>query len=421
MLAPQPGRTGNAPRPIKILSNVALSKAWKASKDSTARPGRPGIDNETAQKFGAKLDKNLSTIVRQLGEGRYGFSKLRVVFIPKQDSDKERVICIPTVRDRLVQRTMVAYITSRSKFPINNSSSFGFIKGLGPQSAIKRVLELRARYDWCLKTDIQSFFDRIPRRPLKAQVAKALRGNSLQPLIFKAIDCEIQGDVDDKERLRKQGVIAGRGIRQGMPLSPLLANLALSEFDKEVAGRRIGMVRYADDLVLFFRTKDEAENGHEYIKLLLRVFELSIPDMTDRSKTKIVYRSDCFDFLGREIVFLGSNNSFVARVGARQIEKIKNRLNNEFSLERRLLYGRNLQDTVVDLSKSISAYLGIYKDASNYSMLESELRGLRRSIVATIFRDLFGRECLQSLSPERKKFLGIQLTDTMEPNIELDV
>ena len=324
MLAPQPGRTGKAPKPIKILSKAALSKAWKASRDATARPGRPGIDNETAQKFGAKLDSNISTIVRQLSEGRYGFSKLRVVFIPKQDSDKERVICIPTVRDRLVQRTIVDYITTRSKFPINNNSSFGFIEGLGPKNAIKRALELRAKYDWCLKTDIQSFFDRIPRRPLKDQVAKALRGNSLQPLIFKAIDCEIQGDSADKERLRKQGLIAGLGIRQGMPLSPLLANLALSEFDKEVAGRKIGMVRYADDLVLFFRTKDEVEDGRQYLKLLLRTFQLSIPDITEGSKTKIVSRSDCFNFLGMEIVFFESNNSVVARVGTRQIDKIKN-------------------------------------------------------------------------------------------------
>jgi len=180
------------------------------------------------------------------------------------------------------------------------------------------------------------------------------------------------------------------------------------------------MVRYADDLVLFFRTKDEAEDGRNYIKLLLATFELSIPDITERSKTKIVSRSDYFEFLGMEIVFLESSNSFVARVGARQIEKIKNRLINEFSLERLLLCRRNLQETVVDLSKSISAYLGIYKNASNYPALESELKGLRRLIVATIFRDLFGHQFLQALSPERKRFLGVELTDTMEPNSELD-
>lgn len=180
------------------------------------------------------------------------------------------------------------------------------------------------------------------------------------------------------------------------------------------------MVRYADDLVLFFRTKDEAEDGRKYIKLLLATFELSIPDITERSKTKIVSRSDYFEFLGMEIVFLESTNAFVARIGVRQVEKIKNRLITEFSLERRLLYKRNLQETVVDLSKSISAYLGIYKDASNYCALESELKGLRRLIVATIFRDLFGQEFLRALSPERKTFLGVELADAIEPNSELD-
>lgn len=128
MLAPQPGRTGHVPKPIKILSKAALLAAWKASRDSTTAAGRPGIDNITARQFSAKLDTNLDDIARCLKEGRYGFSKLRVVFIPKQDSDKERVICIPTVRDRIVQRAISAHLTSKSVFPIINASSFGFIK-----------------------------------------------------------------------------------------------------------------------------------------------------------------------------------------------------------------------------------------------------------------------------------------------------
>jgi hypothetical protein len=81
----------------------------------------------------------------------------------------------------------------------------------------------------------------------------------------------------------------------------------------------------------------------------------------------------------------------------------------------------NLEDTIVDLSRSIAAYLGIYKDAYNCKDLENELKGLRRSILTGIFRDLFGYECLRALSPEVMKFLGIELSSTIEPNFELDV
>ena len=80
-----------------------------------------------------------------------------------------------------------------------------------------------------------------------------------------------------------------------------------------------------------------------------------------------------------------------------------------------------MQDTVVELSRSIAAYLGIYRDAHNYRNLENELRGLRQSILTGIFRDLFGYECLQALSREGMKFLGIEVSSTIEPNVELDV
>src|ERR1700722_2434998 len=248
MLAPQPGRTGRSPKPVRMLSKTALFNAWKSSRDSSSNPGRPGTDKESARQFGAKLDSNLDHIVHQLREGRYAFSKLHVVFIPKQNSDTERVICIPTVRDRLVQRAIGEYLTSRSVFPINNTSSFGFIKGMGPPSAIERALELREKYNWCLKTDIKSFFDKISRPILKAKVAQALKGNSLQPLIFNVIDCEVKSTRQNRDKIQRKGITTGLGIRQGMPLSPLLANLALAEFDKHAEGRDIKMARYADDL-----------------------------------------------------------------------------------------------------------------------------------------------------------------------------
>jgi RNA-directed DNA polymerase len=110
-------------------------------------------------------------------------------------------------------------------------------------------------------------------------VTQALKGSSLESLIFKVIDCEVKPTSEIREKLRKQGLTAGLGIRQGMPLSPLLANLALADFDKHIKHRRIGMVRYADDLVLFFRTKEEAQEARHYIKLLLETFKLSTPEI----------------------------------------------------------------------------------------------------------------------------------------------
>jgi group II intron reverse transcriptase/maturase len=403
------------------LSKTALRAAWDKSRDATTRAGRPGIDDITASQFSAKLDARLDDIVRCLLEGRYGFSKLRAVFVPKEDSDKERVICIPTVRDRLVQRAIAEHLTSAEAFPINNASSFGFIRGLGPQSAIKRVVELRSKYDWCLKTDIQSFFDKIQRPYIKRKVAQALKGSSLESLVFNAIDCEVRPTPENRSKLQRQGITAGLGIRQGMPLSPLLANLALADFDKDIERRKVKMVRYADDLALFFRTKEEAQEGRQYIKLLLQTVQLSIPEIADGSKTKIVSRSDPLEFLGREIVYLGSSNSFVARVGARQIDKIKTRLRDDFSFQKRSAKGKNLQDTIVDLSKSLAAYLGIYKDASNFNQFEGDLKAAARSIVVAIFQDLFGQESLRSLSVEGRKFLGITILDNLEPNAELDV
>jgi predicted DNA-binding protein YlxM (UPF0122 family) len=219
----------------------------------------------------------------------------------------------------------------------------------------------------------------------------------------------------------KQGVKLGLGVRQGMPLSPLLANLALAEFDRKIANKKIEMVRYADDLVLFFHTKSDAHSGQELVTELLGELQLTIPKIAENSKTSVVSTSEPLTFLGREIVYLDSAKSFVARVSNKQIAKIKARLSNDFSFEERSEKGKTFQETIVDLSKSISAYLGIYKDAYNYKQFEDELRGQSRSVIVRLFEELFGQQALGSLSPAGRKFLGIEILDTVEPNPELDV
>lgn len=212
MLEPKPVGSARPSRPLRILSKVRLRHVWNESRDSSKRAGAAGIDSESAKQFAANLDSNLDEVVKRLHGGSYGFSGLRPVFIDKPGSNKERVICIPTVRDRLVQRTIVEYLASSRKIPIRNSSSFGFIRGLGTSDAIAKAVELRSVYEWCLKTDIESFFDQIPRPLLKERVETALRDHSLVPLICKAIDCEIKGTPDVQARAARQGIRHRSGI-----------------------------------------------------------------------------------------------------------------------------------------------------------------------------------------------------------------
>ncbi len=416
VLDPRPAGIEAFPRPSKILSKNNLLKAWGQSRDSTRHPAAAGIDAETAAHFAANLDFNLTEIGKRLRSGTYGFSRLRAVFIPKPNSTKDRVICVPTVRDRIVQRAIIQYLVASKKLPIYNSSSFGFTKGRGTKEAVKKAVELRSLYEWCVKTDIEAFFDRIPRPYLKARIATALRNHSIVPLICNAIDCEIKQSAETQAKVSKQGIRNGVGIRQGMPLSPILSNLALSKFDRSMELRRIPMIRYADDLLLFFDTKDEAKRGAHLVERLLARSELCLAE----SKTRISGPDDPLDFLGREIVFLQRENQYVSRVSRFQIRKIRDRLEGEYSYSNRLKLRSTLHATSVDLSRSISAYLGIYHDVYNYIVLDAELRGAMRDILSDLYGDVFGKEALEGLDDAGRDFLGIGQLEMPAPSHDFD-
>jgi hypothetical protein len=318
-----------------------------------------------------------------------------------------------------VQRTIIEYLVRTRKLP-DSPSSYGFIRGRGTAAALSRAIDLRGQYDWCIKTDIEAFFDRIPRDELKARVDRALPRCSVVPLINKVIDCEISETRAIKSELAKQGVKFGVGLRQGMPLSPILANLALSKFDNEVESARIPMIRYADDILLFFLSKESAETGLAFVKWRLRQHGFEIPELSDNLKTRIVPPKEALDFLGREIVYLGSQNRYVSRISRRQINKIRAQLEEQYSFESRLSEQSNFQETVVDFSKSISAYLGIYKDVYNYTILDSELRAITRAILVNLFEDVFGASILDKVTDKGRTFLGIGDLTFPEPSNDLE-
>ncbi|QHP68922.1 hypothetical protein EI171_17595 [Bradyrhizobium sp. LCT2] len=424
LLDPTPVRTGldQFPKPTKILSKAKLFAAWKGSRDSTSDPGRPGIDGITAEQFALRLDERLSILADALRTGKYHPSRLKPVFIPKPNSEKDRLICIPVIRDRVVQKAIVNYLVSTDKLPVENEFSFGFIAGKGTSNAIDRALDLRRKYGWCLKTDIEAFFDRIARSDAKTRVAKALGKSSLTPLIHSFIDCEIRQTKFTQPKLAKQGIKEGRGLRQGMPLSPLLANLVLSDFDASFRAKKIEMVRYADDLLLFFHSKRDAQDGFDFVKSQLATQGLTIPELGDEtSKTQIVAPRMPVTFLGLELVHYEATGRYEKRVGRKQIAKIERRLEEQYSFENLRKERVNFQQANVDLSRSISSYLGIYRGTYDFPLVESELRRIARQVLEALFEDVFGLDVLRRVTPEGREFLGLGKMDILEESDPFEV
>ena len=389
-----------------MINKSTLKRTWITHRDARADAGRPGIDNVSAQAFVANLEPNIEKIEKKIRDGTFGFSPLRAAFIPK--GEKWRMICIPTVRDRLVQRVIADHLASKQntkqQLPIYDPYSFGFIPERGTKLAIEKAVQLRNQYDWCLKTDIESFFDSIPRADLKARIKTAMRGHSLTHLLCKVVDCEIQEKKNQADKVIQQGIKKGCGLRQGMPLSPVLSNLALSKFDLAVRKRGLLMVRYADDLMFFFKTEADMLGGEKFVREELAKLSLSIPldGKTQRLKPKA-----SVEFLGREI-FFSELNGYRARISNKQIKKILERLNDEYSLHKRIAKKSNFQDTVLELGRSVSSYLGIYRDADNFKHFEVQLRTEFRKILSQFFKDIFGQDDLSNLTSESRVFLGIE-------------
>jgi len=132
-----------------------------------------------------------------------------------------------------------------------------------------------------------------------------------------------------------------------------------------------------------------------------------LPPLADLSKTEIKGPAEPVDFLGRQILYVGRENGFVANVSRKQISKIISRLEEDYTLEQRRKEDSNFQETIVDLRKSISAYRGIYMDAFNYAALDSELRAAERRIISDILVDIFGEDALAKVSNIGRDFLGI--------------
>lgn len=275
-----------------------------------------------------------------LRKGNYKFSSLRGVAVDKATGGT-RLICVPTVRDRIVQRAILQILEPRSSAAgILNPASYGFIaKGNEDnkdkprktvRSAIEKAKEYRTNYPWVFKADISKFFDRIDRTHLKKKLSQLPRFTSsknLLNLLMKAASCEVEeGNKRIVATLKSNDIRKGLGLRQGMPVSPFLSNIVLADFDKTILKNKFNMVRYADDLVVFCESKRACEDAQEII-----VAELEkIGHELNAQKTDIFRPDEAVEFLGLDIVL--RDKVYVSIVSEARFKRAKKKNSSYFMM-----------------------------------------------------------------------------------------
>jgi len=263
----------------QITSFDALWVAWERVR---SKGGGAGGDGVGPAEFAEVAQQVLHQLEQALREGAYWPTPARLVEIPKP-SGGMRTLRIPSIRDRVVQTSAALALVPLldSEF---EDSSFAYRPGRSVQRAVARVATLRnAGYVWTVDGDIRTFFDDIPHVPLLERLDRVIRSQRTTDLVERWLTAYCEG---------------GKGLPQGMPVSPVLSNLYLDQIDEQIEKGGVRLVRFADDFLLLCRTEIAAQRSLATITELLRSVGLRI----NPEKTSIRRFEDSTHFLGHLFV-----------------------------------------------------------------------------------------------------------------------
>ena len=269
----------------KVFARPNLEQAWQNVAQNN---GAAGVDRITVKVFSQQLDQRLEQLHQDLRQKTYRPQPVRRVFLPKSAGGK-RPLGIPTVRDRIVQqalRQVLEPIFER----VFSSRSHGFRPERGCASALGVVdRAIGHGYTWVVDADIASFFDTVDHEKLLAAVNEEVADGSVLRLIRMILKAGVQlPHVSESEPTEL-------GTPQGGPASPLLANIYLHAFDKAITQAGYGLVRYADDFVIFTKSESEAEAA---LHACREILEGQLGLVLHPEKTRVVSVDAGFEFLG---------------------------------------------------------------------------------------------------------------------------
>lgn len=257
----------------------ALNEAWQKVYDNR---GASGGDRITVHAFRQNSAGALARLSDALSDGSYHPGPVRGVDIPKPNGGM-RHLSIPCVIDRIAQTSVATALTPHLEDEFEDAS-FGYRRGRSVQQAVTRLQLLHAQgFDHVVDADIHGYFDAIPHDGLLARLRETLSHGPLTQLIGLWL---------------ADAAPMGRGIAQGSPLSPLLANLYLDRIDEAFNSGGARIIRFADDFVILTKDAKSADGALNRAEQMLAAQGL----LLNRDKTRVTDFKRGFRFLGHMFI-----------------------------------------------------------------------------------------------------------------------
>lgn len=264
----------HVPRIEGVVNSYNMKQAFKAVKRNK---GAAGIDGVNTEEIRGYIEKNWPKIKQDILDGKYCPSPVRRVEIPKPDGSGVRQLGIPTVMDRIIQQAIYQELLPAFD-PTFSKHSYGFRPNRSAQQAVLQAQRyIQEGCEWVVDIDLEKFFDKVNHDMLMARVARRVKDKKILLLIRKFLQAGVMEDGIVK--------VTEEGTPQGGPLSPLLSNIMLDDFDKELEKRELRFARYADDCNIYVKSEKAGK----------RVMETVVHYLTKELKLKVNQQKSAVD------------------------------------------------------------------------------------------------------------------------------
>jgi RNA-directed DNA polymerase len=338
----------------------------RALKRVKANKGSPGVDGMTVQELPGFLQQHWPAIREQLLSGTYKPQPVRRKEITKPDGGM-RKLGIPTVVDRLIQQAVMQVLQKRWDRTFSEHS-YGFRPGRSAHQAVKAAQQhIAAGYRWVVDLDLEKFFDRVGHDKLMAKIADRVSDQRLLKLIRAFLRAGVM----------EGGLVSpvDEGTPQGGPLSPLLSNIVLDEFDRELERRGHRFARYADDSNIYVRSR---RAGERVMKSLTRFISTKLKLQVNQSKSAVAEPWER-KFLGFSFT---RSESPKRRIAPKAVKRFKERVRELTSRTR----GISIERMAKELALYLRGWVGYFGKCETPSVLQSLEEWTRRRLRSAIWK-----------------------------------